>query len=126
MLRFGWITLVGLVGAVAFAWGCKDEGQPKSPPADRASEPAAATPAQPIVPQVQMIDWCREHGVPESICTRCNESLIAQYKEKGDWCNEHGLPESQCFVCHPELEAQFAAQYKAKYGKEPPATQPET
>ena len=57
---------------------------------------------------------------------RCDIVLIEGFKKKNDWCKEHDLPESQCFKCHPELKEQFAAQYKAKYGKEPPATQPET
>lgn len=64
--------------------------------------------------------WCAEHGVPEEICTRCDSSLIAGFKEKGDWCDEHDCPDSQCFVCHPELEAKFADRYEAKFGKKPP------
>ena len=46
-------------------------------------------------------DWCRGHGVPESLCTRCNPALIATFKESGDWCAGHGLPESQCLICNP-------------------------
>jgi hypothetical protein len=49
-------------------------------------------------------DWCDEHQVPESLCTRCNPSLIAAFKAAGDWCDEHGVPESQCRKCHPELK----------------------
>lgn len=49
-------------------------------------------------------DWCGEHQVPESMCTRCNPSLIAAFKATGDWCEEHGLPESQCLVCNPDLD----------------------
>ncbi len=64
--------------------------------------------------------WCGEHGVPEEVCARCDTSLVDDFKAKNDWCNEHERPDSQCFVCHPELEARFAAQYKAKYGKQPP------
>lgn len=48
-------------------------------------------------------DWCGEHQVPESLCTRCNPSLIAAFKATGDWCEEHGLPESQCLICNPGL-----------------------
>jgi len=40
---------------------------------------------------------------------------------KGDWCKAHDRPESQCFICHPELKEKFAAPYRAKYSKEPPA-----
>lgn len=49
-------------------------------------------------------DWCDEHGVPESLCTRCNASLIPAFKATGDWCAEHGLPESQCLACNPNLK----------------------
>jgi hypothetical protein len=63
--------------------------------------------------------WCDEHGVPEEVCARCNLKLVADFKAKGDWCKEHDRPDSQCFLCHPEREAQFAAQYEAKYGKQP-------
>ena len=65
--------------------------------------------------------WCTEHGVPEHVCGLCDAKLAAQLKAKGDWCKEHDRPDSQCFTCHPELEAVFAAEYTAKYGKQPPA-----
>jgi len=48
-------------------------------------------------------DWCGEHGVPESQCTRCNPDLIPAFKATGDWCDEHGLPDSQCTTCSPDL-----------------------
>jgi hypothetical protein len=49
-------------------------------------------------------DWCGAHHVPESLCTRCNPSLIAAFKATGDWCKEHELPESQCLICNTELK----------------------
>lgn len=49
-------------------------------------------------------DWCGEHSVPESQCTRCNPDLVAAFKATGDWCPEHGLPESQCLKCNPDLK----------------------
>lgn len=49
-------------------------------------------------------DWCDEHQVPESQCTRCNADLIAAFKATNDWCEEHGLPESQCLKCNPDLK----------------------
>lgn len=69
--------------------------------------------------------WCDEHGVPEEICGQCSAKVAAEFKKKGDWCKEHDRPESQCFICHPELKKKFAAQYRAKYGKEPPPTEDE-
>lgn len=49
-------------------------------------------------------DWCGEHQVPESMCTRCNPELEAAFKATGDWCAEHKLPESQCLACNPDLK----------------------
>ncbi|GMU82418.1 MAG: hypothetical protein AMXMBFR47_22890 [Planctomycetota bacterium] len=61
------------------------------------------------VGQAAAEDWCHEHGVPESICTRCNAKLIADFKKKGDWCKEHNLPESQCVKCDPMVADKFKA-----------------
>jgi cobalt-zinc-cadmium efflux system membrane fusion protein len=47
-------------------------------------------------------DWCGEHQVPESLCTRCNASLIPAFKATGDWCEAHEFPESVCPVCSPQ------------------------
>ena len=49
-------------------------------------------------------DWCAEHGVPESACTRCDPSLIPAFKAVQDWDDEHGLPMSQCFKHNPNLK----------------------
>lgn len=63
---------------------------------------------------VDLSDWCGEHSVPESECTKCHPSLIAGFKESGDWCAGHDLPESHCRLCNPgivfpqELEHQTA------------------
>jgi hypothetical protein len=48
-------------------------------------------------------DWCAEHAVPESQCSRCNASLVPAFMATGDWCDEHGLPESQCLQCNPDV-----------------------
>jgi hypothetical protein len=48
-------------------------------------------------------DWCGEHAVPESLCTRCSPDLIPAFKATGDWCDTHGLPQSQCTACDPGL-----------------------
>ena len=49
------------------------------------------------------LDWCVEHSVPESQCTRCNSDLIAGFVESGDWCAGHDLPESHCRLCNPGI-----------------------
>lgn len=48
-------------------------------------------------------DWCAEHRVPESQCTKCHGELIAQFQASGDWCTGHALPESHCRRCNPQL-----------------------
>jgi len=48
-------------------------------------------------------DWCVEHSVPESVCTRCHPQLIEQFRTTGDWCPPHDLPESHCRLCNPEI-----------------------
>lgn len=55
-------------------------------------------------PPEGVTDWCIEHRVPESVCTKCNPSLITEFKEHNDWCVEHGLPESHCRLCNPGIE----------------------
>ena len=66
-------------------------------------EPAGAEHAPAGVVPGSYEDWCAEHQVPESKCTRCDASLVAAFKATGDWCAEHGLPESQCLACNPDL-----------------------
>lgn len=55
---------------------------------------------------------CREHGVLEAVCTKCNPKLAAVFQAKGDWCREHGFPESFCPVCHPERGGKPAGDVK--------------
>lgn len=88
------------------AAGCSEGDTPTAKPA---AAPEKAAPVTPLIKKQEAADWCVEHVVPESVCTRCNDTLIASFKAKGDWCNQHGLPESQCFTCKPELKAKFEA-----------------
>lgn len=71
-----------------------------------ASERAAAPPPVAHAPADAVPgsheDWCGEHAVPESQCTRCDPSLVPAFQATGDWCAEHGLPESQCLACDPD------------------------
>ncbi len=52
----------------------------------------------------ETLDWCSEHSVPESECTKCNPEMIAHFKQTGDWCAGHDLPESHCRLCNPEIK----------------------
>ena len=98
------IALVALPLAVA---GCEREGDAEAAP-QAATTTAATAGSSGHAPQGfepgSHEDWCGEHQVPESQCTRCNASLIPAFKATGDWCDEHGLPESQCLACNPDLE----------------------
>src|SRR5690242_13490723 len=84
--------------AIASAIACSSASDqtPGTDPAASHHAPASAEPGT-------YEDWCTEHAVPESQCTRCNASLIPAFRATGDWCEEHGLPESQCLACNPGL-----------------------
>ena len=110
MNRIVTLSLHALVAAALSAAGCGGSGQDAAPAAR--SDTAAATPpsraagdshAAGIVPG-SYEDWCAEHGVPETVCTRCDATLIAAFKATGDWCGEHGVPKSQCLACDPNLK----------------------
>lgn len=89
--------IVTLIALLTFATaGCA--GKSEKPAAGGETHAAAG-----VVPG-SYEDWCGEHQVPESACTRCNPALIPAFKATNDWCAEHGLPESQCLACHPDLE----------------------
>ncbi len=106
----------------SFSFGCDNEKKTETPaPAPTAAKQPAAPATQPLIPVTQMIDWCPEHAMPETICVQCNSSLATGFKAKGDWDEQHNLPKSQCFKCDPSLKAKFAAAYKATYGKDVPS-----
>ena len=97
---------------VLVAGGCERKGAeaPAATGATKTESPSTKEKArEPLIRKQEIADWCPEHGVPESICTRCNPSLIEGFKKKGDWCMEHDLPESQCVQCHPELKEKLEA-----------------
>ena len=64
-----------------------------------ATAPAAAAPRAPAA--ADPADWCGGHGLPESMCTKCNPALVEPLVRAGDWCGEHGFPESVCPQCNP-------------------------
>lgn len=79
-----------------------------SPPSEENAKPSLGPASSPINPTLDQ-GWCNGHGVPESVCTRCDASLIESFKEANDWCGAHGLPESQCTLCNPEVEEAWNA-----------------
>jgi hypothetical protein len=115
LLRFVWLALPALFVLI----GCNKETPKAEGPKDKPSQVAEKSAHD------HSGWWCDEHGVPEEVCGQCSAKVAAEFKKKGDWCKEHDRPDSQCFICHPELKERFAAQYRAKYGKEPPPTEDE-
>jgi hypothetical protein len=101
------VTLAVGVGLV----GCQDKPTTNS----------GATATTTVTKAVRKHDhwWCREHGIPEDDCLMCKFSE-EELKKKGDWCEKHEYAKSQCFGCNPALKERYAAQYRAKYGMEPP------
>ncbi len=100
MLRLNLIVCSAVLMAATLT-GC-DKGGDAKPAASQPAKPAAH--AQPAAVPGSHDDWCGEHGVPESQCTRCDPALIPAFKATGDWCDEHGVPESQCLKCNPDLK----------------------
>jgi hypothetical protein len=93
---------IGLCALFLMA-GCSNPSGDPGKSAPTAAATAAAHAAKDVKPG-SYEDWCGEHGVPESQCTRCNPELIPAFKATKDWCEEHGLPESQCTKCNPGIK----------------------
>ncbi len=122
------LLCVAIAGTAA---GCDRPTSPKSGEnssrravAASSGQPAFGPDTSPVKP---ILDdgWCGGHGVPESVCTRCNDALIPEFQKAGDWCKEHELPETQCTKCHPDVAPLWAALNPAKkataQSSEPPA-----
>lgn len=80
------LVLLAFAGIFAFGHHC-DWKMPKFAELTGQSEPVVA-------------DWCDEHGVPESICVECDETLMPKTPDFG-WCSKHGI--HNCVLDHPEL-----------------------
>jgi hypothetical protein len=91
---------------LALGVGCSNEKPNEAPAKVSDPKPAPIEHAPAGVTPGSHEDWCGEHEVPESQCTRCNAELIPAFKATKDWCPEHGLPESQCTICNPGLVIQ--------------------
>jgi len=87
-MRKPFLIVLALVALTSM--GC-DGGSPSVEEKPLATRPDKADPD----------DWCAEHALPESMCTKCHPELVERYKAAGDFCAGHGLPESVCPLCHP-------------------------
>ena len=104
MNRFAWMAALLIVITAGF--GCGKGDQTRAPEGSTATDTSggpASGHAEGIVPGSHE-DWCDEHQVQETMCTRCDPSLIPAFKASGDWDETHGLPKSQCLKCDPTLK----------------------
>ena len=92
-------ALPTLLLGVAWLAGCSE--QPAESGHDHGVAPLHGPPT--AVPG-SYEDWCDQHEVPESKCTRCDPKLIAAFKARSDWCRQHFVPESQCLTCNRDLK----------------------
>ena len=90
------ITSFAVALFAVFVVACSGQSGEPAPTSAAGHAPVTAVPGS-------HDDWCAEHEVPESLCTRCNPALIPAFRATGDWCPEHGVPESQCLICNPDL-----------------------
>ena len=107
------VGLFAVVSLLGLTVGCQDATEPMAKAKDDVTEQASV--------DTHSEWWCSEHGIPEQECTMCSTVAAKEFKAKGDWCKEHNRAKSQCFLCNPEFKEKYAAKYRTKYGKEPPA-----
>ena len=100
--RYGSVAVAAVL-FVALAACSKDDTTKPKPGDEQASKNKDEHAASGVAPGSHD-DWCGEHAVHESQCSRCNPELTAAFKATGDWCEEHGVPESQCLQCNPDLK----------------------
>ena len=104
------LSAVAMLAVLVAVTGCGSKGSTPS----QTTQSEAAKPAAPptgdghanvaaIVPG-SYEDWCDEHQVPETQCTRCDASLIAAFQAANDWDAEHGIPMSHCTIHNPNLK----------------------
>jgi hypothetical protein len=113
------LASMAMVVAMIGFYGCNKTEESKGHPLKSASEPDGKENSTASAENGHGW-WCDEHGVKEAECSMCNAKVAKECQDKGDWCKEHNRAKSQCFICNPDLKEKYAADYRAKYGKEPP------
>ena len=120
----GWAVKTIAIGSLLMMGFVLVMGCDKNPTANTAEKPATVAKvdekekAEPA--GVGHDWWCDEHGVKEVECSMCSSKVAKACKRDGNWCELHQRAQNQCFICDPKLEAKFAAEYVAKFNKQPP------
>jgi len=114
--KWSGIVFALVAGFALLAAGCKDTGKDGKEQAQKKAEP-----------KEDEDWWCKEHGVPEEVCTLCDVKLRAKIQARPqEWCALHKRAKNICFKCDPKLQEKWAQAYRDKYNKEPPEiTEPE-
>lgn len=74
----------------------------------------------PEVKEKYNVKVCKEHGLPESYCTRCGNGPAASLSIPDDgWCAAHGKPESLCVECALEPESHDSQTGDARICRQP-------
>ena len=101
--------VVAMLTVVMAAAGCGSKGTQSQTTQSEVAKPAASPTGDGHANVAAVVpgsyeDWCEEHQVPETQCTRCDPSLIPAFQAANDWDAEHGLPLSQCTIHNPNLK----------------------
>lgn len=105
------VAMAALLALLVVSAGCGTKA-PGSGAAEKAADAASEAPSPPqgaghadaaVIPG-SYEDWCEEHAVAETQCTRCDPSLVPAFQAANDWCPDHGLPMSQCTTHDPNLK----------------------
>jgi len=101
--------LLSMLAVLLVASGCGSKGTQSQTAQEETVQPAAPPSGEGHAVAAEVVpgsheDWCDEHGVPETQCTRCDPSLIPAFQAANDWDAEHGLPMSQCTIHDPNLK----------------------
>ena len=57
---------------------------------------------------IDTMGFCKGHGVPEALCSKCRKDIEPVFRALNDWCNGHDRPESQCEICNPGVLDQWS------------------
>lgn len=90
-----------------------------TPPADACAEHGIADCPFCDPSLIDTMGFCKGHGVPEALCSKCRKDIEPVFRALNDWCNGHDLPESQCEACNPGVLDKWS-----DYGANPAAGDP--